>query len=138
MGGKSNGNFKINDDEHGEFSGLVSLKNNGGFSLLRYRFNKIDIKDFTNIVLRVKGDGNKYQFRIKNDATNYYSYIDTFSTNNEWQNITIPLKNMSPVFRGKKLNLNNFSDNKIEEIAFLIGNKIEQNFKLEIDTIYIE
>ena len=139
MGGMSSGNFEINMQGHGEFSGLVSLENNGGFSLLRYRFKEVKIEGFTNVIIRLKGDGSKFQFRVKDDAINYYAYIYPFSTkNNEWQNITIPLKKMIPAFRGRKLDMNNFSANKIEEIAFLIGNRIEQRFKLEIDEIYLE
>lgn len=138
MGGRSNGNFKINKSGHGEFSGTISLKNNGGFSSLRYRFNRKDIQKHQYVTLRVKGDGNKYQFRIKDNANNYYSFIANFETAKDWQNIKVPLSEMYPVFRGRKLNMDNFSSNKIEEIAFLIGNKKEQNFKLEIDTIYFE
>ena len=32
MGGRSDGNFKMNTEGHGEYTGRVSLKNNGGFS----------------------------------------------------------------------------------------------------------
>ncbi|WP_036823215.1 CIA30 family protein [Polaribacter sp. Hel1_85] len=139
MGGKSNGSFKINNHGYGEYSGLVSLENNGGFSSLRYRFKQLKIENFTNVVVRIKGDGNKYQFRIKDDFSNSYSYVYTFLTmNNEWQNIIIPLKEMYPAFRGRKLDMNNFSANKIHQIAFLIGNKIQQKFKLEIDIIYLQ
>ena len=40
MGGRSNGNFELNKNGYGVFSGNVSLENNGGFSSLRYRFDK--------------------------------------------------------------------------------------------------
>lgn len=139
MGGKSNGNFRVNESGFGEFFGIVSLENNGGFSSLRYRFKEINIEGFTNVVIRIKGDGNKYQFRVKDNNDNYYSYIFTFSTKkNDWQNIVIPLKEMFPAFRGRKLDMDNFSANKIEQIAFLIGNKKAQDFKLEIDIIYFQ
>ena len=42
MGGKSNGKFTIDNDGNGVFSGDVSIENNGGFSSLRYQFNKIN------------------------------------------------------------------------------------------------
>ncbi len=45
---------------------------------------------------------------------------------------------MYPTFRGKKLEKSNFSNEYIEEIAFLIGNKNEENFKLIIDNIVME
>ncbi|CAI8333544.1 MAG: Uncharacterised protein [Polaribacter sejongensis] len=139
MGGKSKGNFKLNDNGFGEFSGVVSLENNGGFSSLRYGFEALRIEGLSNIVLKVKGDGNTYQLRIKDAANKSYSYMSEFSTKeNEWQDIRIPLKSMFPVFRGRKLEKDNFSADEIEQIVFLIGNKIGQKFKLEIDTIYLQ
>lgn len=47
MGGRSNGNFEIDSNGHGKFSGEVSLKNNGGFSSLRYNFKTKDVSDST-------------------------------------------------------------------------------------------
>ena len=41
MGGLSSGTFSINQQGNGIFKGAVSLENNGGFSSVRYRFNKI-------------------------------------------------------------------------------------------------
>ena len=38
---------------------------------------------------------------------------------------------MYPSFRGRKLNKSNYSESEIQEIAFLIGNKKEENFKNE-------
>lgn len=137
MGGKSEGKFTLNKDGNGVFSGNVSLENNGGFSSLRYRNSSIKIKNYKNIVLKIKGDGKNYQFRIKDDLDNYFSYVFTFKTGNDWQTITIPLSEMYPSFRGRKLQMDNFSSEKIEEIAFLIGNKKEQSFKLEINKIYL-
>ncbi|QTE23933.1 CIA30 family protein [Polaribacter cellanae] len=138
MGGRSNGNFKINKKGDGVFYGDVSLENNGGFSLLRYRFSSIKVKDFKEVVLKVKGDKKKYQFRVKDKTTNYYSFILTFETNGAWQTIKIPLAEMEPAFRGRKLKMDNFSSESVEELAFLIGNKKEQHFKLEIDKIYLQ
>ncbi len=94
MGGKSNGNFKLNENGFGEFFGNISLENNGGFSSLRYRFPSINVKNFMRVCLKVKGDGKKYQFRIKDKSGNYYSFISTFETNGEWQTIEILLSDM--------------------------------------------
>ncbi len=138
MGGKSTSTFKINSNGHGEFKGTVSLKNNGGFSSIRYRFSKININKHAHIVLKICGDGKKYQLRIKTNSSDYYSYISYFSTSGDWQEIEIPLKDFYPTFRGRKLNKANFSDQSIEEIGFLIGNKKEESFKLMIDKIELK
>ena len=138
MGGRSNGNFKINDTGYGEFSGDVSLKNNGGFSSVRYNFNTLSSSNFKSFQLRIKGDGNPFQFRVKSSNRQRFSYIYTFNTSGDWETISIPFNKMEPAFRGYKLDQPNFDGLQMEEIAFLIGNKKEQSFKLFIDSIIIE
>lgn len=138
MGGKSSGSFELSPEGYGEFKGYISLDNNGGFSSLRYKFDRKSITEFTKVILTIKGDTKKYQFRIKSNSSDYYSYISTFSTNGEWQKIQIPLKSMTPSFRGRKLDQSNFSNEYIEEIAFLIGNKQEEKFQLLIDKIELK
>lgn len=135
MGGVSQGRFQVSPEGFGVFQGHVSLDNYGGFSSLRYNFIKKEVKEYGKIKVRLKGDGKKYQLRIKDKADNYYSYITTFETSGDWEEIKIPLKNLYPSFRGRKLDLPNFTCEYIEEIAFLIGNKKNEDFKLLIDKI---
>ena len=137
MGGRSNGTFTINKDGHGVFKGYVSLENNGGFSSVRHRFNTIDVSAYKKVVIKLKGDGNRYQFRLKSSLRDYYSYITYFETNGQWQTVEIELSQMYPTFRGRRLKMMNFPGEKIEEIAFLIGNKKPQEFELMIDSIQL-
>ena len=138
MGGRSSGTFGLNADGHGVFQGAVSLENNGGFSSVRYRFQKMPTKGSTKVVIQLKGDGKKYQFRIKANSSDYYSYISSFETNGQWQDIEISLKDMYPSFRGRRLDQPNFSADSIEEVAFLIGNKKKEEFKLLLDKIELQ
>lgn len=135
MGGKSAGNFTRNADGTAVFSGSISLDNNGGFSSVRSRFQKIAVAEYTSIVLKLRGDGKKYQFRIKANSGDAYSYIAPFSTSGEWQKIEILLKDMYPSFRGRRLDQPNFSHDYMEEMAFLTGNKKAEDFKLLIEHI---
>lgn len=138
MGGRSAGSFYIDEDGHGVFKGNVSLENNGGFSSLRYRFKKINTTSYTKVVLRLKGDGKPYQFRVKSKASDYYSYISQFKTTDDWVTIEISLADMYPAFRGRRLSIPNYSGDSIEEIAFLIGNKKTEVFNLKIDKISLK
>ena len=138
MGGKSNSSIEIDSNGNAVFSGEVSLENNGGFSSLRHRFEKIDVSNFKKIKIRLKGDGKKYQFRVKSSRFHQYSYISYFQTNGDWQIIEIELTNLKPTFRGRKLAMPNFPGTELEEIGFLIGNKLDESFKLIIDSIIIE
>lgn len=138
MGGRSDGSFKINNASHGEFSGDVSLENNGGFSSVRYNFKTVNASDYESFKIRLKGDGKNYQFRVKSDDNQRYSYIYEFQTSGEWETISIPFKKMKPAFRGRQLNQPNYTGNQMEQVAFLIGNKKEQSFKLLVDKIELE
>jgi len=138
MGGESSGSFTLNDDGHGVFKGRISLANNGGFSSVRYRFQKLDVKEFSKVTVKLRGDGKNYQFRVKANSQDYYSYIAPFSTTGEWQEIAFALDEMYPSFRGRKLDQANFHENFLEQITFLIGNKKEENFNLEIDSIVLK
>ena len=138
MGGRSNGEFKINYEGFGEYSGDVSLENNGGFSSLRYYFDTVDSQDYNTFKLKIKGDGKTYQFRVKDRRYNRYSYIYKFETSGEWQTIEIPFNAMYASFRGYRLDIPNFKGDQMEEIAFLIGNKKAESFKLIIDSISLE
>lgn len=138
MGGRSNGKFKIDNDGNGVFSGDVSLENNGGFSSVRYQFEKINTTKDSKVIIRLKGDGKEYQFRIKNNRNTYYSYITSFKTSGNWETIVFNLKDLYPSFRGQTMNIPNFTGNSIEEIVFLIGNKKNESFNLILDKIEIE
>lgn len=134
MGGRSDGNFSINEWGNGLFEGKVSLENNGGFSSLRHDLSAI-VGNNTKVKITLKGDGKAYQFRIKSSYYERHSYIAEFQTTGNWQEIVIPLSSMYPAFRGRKLSIPNFNSDQIREIAFLIGNKKPESFRLEISKI---
>ena len=138
MGGQSNGEFTINNEGHGVFNGVVSIANNGGFSSLRHRFEKLNISKFETIKIRLKGDGNTYQFRVKPSAFNQYAYTTYFQTSTDWETIEIKLADLIPTFRGRILDMDNFNGNELEELGFLIGNKKNEVFQLIIDNIILE
>ena len=135
MGGRSQGTFTVNSKGVGVFDGYVTTENNGGFSSLRYDFEGLKTSGFTFIVLKLKGDGKPYQFRLKSSNVQRHSYIYTFNTTGLEEEISIPLNEFSPRFRGRTLDLPNFDADQIEQIAFLIGNKTKEYFSLEIKSI---
>lgn len=138
MGGKSNSSFHLNDAGFGVFSGMVSVENNGGFSMVQHHFETKNVSAFAKVYLRIKGDGKSYQFRIKSKLSNSHSYVATFNSGTDWNTIEIPFNQMYPAFRGKTLDIPNYEGEQMEQIAFLIGNKKEEFFKLEIDSIVLK
>lgn len=138
MGGLSQSEFSINSDGHGFFRGKVSLANNGGFSSVQYRFGTVDTSKFSKIQIRLKGDEKSYQFRVKANNSQRYSYIANIKTSGAWETLSIEFSEMYPAFRGRLLDLPNYSGEEMAEIAFLIGNKKEEIFDLEIDYIKLQ
>lgn len=138
MGGISKSSVVLTDDGHARFSGHVSLANNGGFASIQFTksIKRPDEKKF--VVLRVKGDGKRYEFRLKSKLSQYESYVQTFTTSGEWENITLTISDFYPQFRGRKLNFPNFNFERIEQMSFLIANGQEEDFELMIDWIGLE
>jgi hypothetical protein len=135
MGGRSDGRIHLNEEGNAVFSGRVSLENNGGFSSVRYRFDPLPVQDFNGFEIRVRGDGKRYQFRVKSAQQERASYISYFETSGQWENIVIPFADMYPSYRGFRLNQPNYPGLVMQEIAFLIGNEMAEGFSLEIDFI---
>jgi hypothetical protein len=138
MGGQSSSEFFLNKEGHGVFKGLVSLENNGGFSSLRVRFKQKNIEGYKKVLIHLKGDGKRYQFRVKTDKEDQQAYIHYFETTGEWQTIEMILSELEPTFRGRKLMMPNFPTEKLEEAGFMIGNKVNEHFELVIDEIVLE
>ncbi|HET8858787.1 CIA30 family protein [Marivirga sp.] len=135
MGGRSSSNLESSAEGNAIFTGTVSLENNGGFASLQYHFPTKDIKGYTKAIIFLKGDGKKYQFRMKSNLKERASYVYGFKTSGDWETVEIPLSEMEPVYHGRKLDIPNFPAEKIQEVRFLIGNNKEENFRLEIDKI---
>ena len=137
MGGLSKGEFSI-ENNLAVFKGEVSTDNNGGFTMIQNRFKTIVTKNFKGFVIKLKGDGKDYQFRVKSDRYQQYSYVFQFSTSGEWEEISIPFSDLVPRFRGRAVDLPNFDGGQIQEVAFLIGNKRDEPFELLVSAILAE
>lgn len=133
MGGRSSGRFDMHPDGYGHYYGKVSLENNGGFSSVRFRnFGLNKTGRISHFVLKLKGDGKTYQFRVKDDFRDRASYVYSFQTNGEEQVIEIPIEALIPSFRGRRLNMPAFDGGFVDEIGILIGNKKAESFDLKL------
>jgi NADH dehydrogenase [ubiquinone] 1 alpha subcomplex assembly factor 1 len=135
MGGISRSNLLMTSEGYGQFTGHVSLENNGEFASIQLNQSKTIPDETKYIILRVKGDGKQYEFRLKNDLYQSVSYVHPFKTSGEWETIRLAIGEFYPQYYGRKLNSPNFNYKNIEQISFLISNKKEEDFKLLIDRI---
>ena len=137
MGGISNSNI-THEDGVMTFSGNVSLENNGGFASCRTRPFSLDLSEYSHLSLRVRGDGQKYSFRIwTNTRWDGASYVQSFeTTEGEWQEISLPLNEFYPQFRGYRLrDYPALNPSKINQFGILISDKQEGQFNIEVDWI---
>jgi hypothetical protein len=106
MGGVSDSSFQPSDGK-AVFTGNVSTANSGGFASVRTRnFDPaIDLSSYSGIELRVKGDGNRYKFLVRDDdgwdSIGYSHSFDTVA--HEWITVRIPFSSLIPVFRAKTM-----------------------------------
>lgn len=138
MGGLSKSKIFMSNSNTAIFSGNVTLENNGGFASTRTRARPFRLDDYKGIKIRVKGDGNKYQFRIRtDDRFDGVSYRYHFETKvNQWETISIPFNKCVPVFRGRILRDEKaISSSEIQQLGILISDKQTGKFQLEIQWI---
>jgi len=137
MGGRSSSRWLSNSSSTSTFEGFLSLQNNGGFASVRHDLEKIDLTNTEGIYLKVKGDGRKYQFRIRSKASRWANYSQEFKTKEGIdQTFYLPYKDFKAGWRGRSLtDLPILTSRDIKGIGFFLGDKIEGKFKLEVTDI---
>lgn len=141
MGGRSSGGPTVTDGTL-HFSGELSLANNGGFASARTAGRDFDLGDASAVVLRVRGDGRRYQLRLATDAryrgvpVSYGAGFDT--TAGEWIQVRVPLASLEPTVRGSSLQGPPLDTSQVREIGLLIADEREGAFALSVDWIAVE
>ncbi len=140
MGGLSQSSMRWSEDGYAVFTGRVSLANNGGFASTRTRGLDLKTKEYKGFKIRIKGDGRVYKMRARTD--NQYdgvTYSADFQTEtNAWQEIAIPFEDFRPTFRGRTLkDQPPLQGLPLRQLGFLISDKQEGIFKLEIEWIAV-
>jgi hypothetical protein len=138
MGGLSEGHIEMNEEGHAVYRGDISLANNGGFSSLRYRPEPMELSGEKELVLRIKGDGKRYQFRLKSRAGDAHSYVQYYETSGDWETVRLPLSEFYPSFRGRTLARPNYPAESLAEFGILFGNKKAESFHLLIDWVGLD
>lgn len=138
MGGESGSRFYRNPDSTGTFEGFLSTENSGGFASVRTFLSERNYSAYTGIRLRVRGDGKRYSFRIRNDdrfdGIVYKSDFDTIS--GEWMEFSLPFSEFKAAFRGRTVDGTHPIDaSNIVQIGILVSKKQVGSFILIVDWI---
>lgn len=134
MGGVSRSRLML-DAEEGTalFTGDLSLENSGGFASVRRAVSGLGKAD--TVLLRVKGDGRRYQFRVRTDERLAgVSYRASFETRaGEWIDVELPAAEFRPQYRGRAVQgVPPLDLAEARQIALLIGDKRPGPFRLEV------
>jgi NADH dehydrogenase [ubiquinone] 1 alpha subcomplex assembly factor 1 len=139
MGGVSTSSFRLTNGV-AVFQGKVSLENNGGFASARSLPARHDLPGGDTFVVRVRGDGRRYKFTART-APSFDSaiYQCTFTTKKgEWEEHRLPFKQFVATFRGRVLSGEPpLEAAKVTSVGFLISDKQEGPFKLEVAWIKV-
>jgi monofunctional biosynthetic peptidoglycan transglycosylase len=140
MGGVSQGRFRITDARTMEFSGNLSLENNGGFASVRTKPTALDIKSGDTLVVRVKGDGRDYMVNIYTKSRRMaFSYRADLSTEqDQWQEIHLPLGRFEPTSFGRVVaGMGAVDPDQINGLGFMLSDKKPGAFRLEIESVKV-
>jgi monofunctional biosynthetic peptidoglycan transglycosylase len=140
MGGVSDGRFKLTADGILEFSGKLSLENNGGFASVRTKPTDLDINAGDTIVVRVKGDGREYVLNIytksRRMAFSYRAPLPT--TKDEWTEVSVPLDEFIPTAFGRRVQgMGPVEPDQINGLGFMLSDKKPGAFKLEVGWVKV-
>ncbi len=138
MGGISSSSMEVTANGTGVFAGHLSLENNGGFASVRTIPAASDLSGFAGLALRVRGDGRRYQLRLRTDSGfDGLAYRAEFDTEPDvWITVVLPFDTFVPTFRGYvPRNAPPLDTGTIRQLGLLIGDKREGAFRLEIQRI---
>ena len=136
MGGISKSKLSMSDENNLMFTGYLSLENNGGFASTRHRFKEQTLASVKSFKIKLKGDGNSYKLRIRQNNRRASYSADFVSTKDKWTELEILIKDFKPTWRG--FTYSDYPDldiEKISELGIQISDKQEGEFMLEIEYI---
>jgi monofunctional biosynthetic peptidoglycan transglycosylase len=136
MGGRSTSDVERSDGTL-RFTGHVSLENNGGFASTRTDLEPVDLSAFDGVALRVRGDGRRYQFRLRMRPRDRIAYKAEFHTRpDEWIEVRIPFDDFRPTFRGRRpRDAPPLDPSTLGQLGFLIADKRAGPFTLQVERI---
>jgi len=136
MGGRSKGVSFVTEASHLLFKGQISLENNGGFSSIRTFGETQDLSSYDGIELKIKGDGRKYYLTSRCSGSSRLAFWSPIQpTKNEWFTMRIPFKSFYATSLGRKTAGVELDLENITSLGFMLYDKKEGKFQLEIESI---
>lgn len=135
MGGRSVSRWRLDPEGFGVFEGLVSLANGGGFASVRAALENTDLSGHAGVVIRVRGDGQRYRLTLRNDRrfSGVNHMHDFTATDAGWAELFLPFEGFRPSLRGRTpRNAAPLDPAKIRQMGLMIAERQEGPFHLEV------
>lgn len=118
------------------FAGTLSLENNGGFASARRSIGQ-QVNGLASIVMRVRGDGRRYQLRLRQDNNwDGVAWRQEFDTSDQWQHVTFDVNDFIPVFRGRTVPGHEPIDTaRVEQLGLMLADGQSGGFTLDVNDI---
>lgn len=121
-----------------DFSGTLSLENNGGFSSIRSAGPSLNLDRYDGISMRFRGDGRSYIVTIATDyrirAGSYETALSTVA--GEWTTVRLPFEQFTATSYGRPVRGAPVLDNSnIRSVGVMLADKRAGSFHLQIDRI---
>jgi NADH dehydrogenase [ubiquinone] 1 alpha subcomplex assembly factor 1 len=141
MGGISDGRFRMTAQKTLEFSGTLSLENNGGFASIRTKPAELGLNAGDTIVVRVKGDGREFVLNLytksRRMAFSYRAPLPT--TKDEWTEVKVPLADFIPTSFGRRVQgMGPVEPDQINGLGFMLADKNPGPFQLEVGWVKVQ
>jgi monofunctional biosynthetic peptidoglycan transglycosylase len=138
MGGVSEGRFRITEAGRLEFSGNISLENNGGFASMRSSPRLLGLRPGDVILVRLRGDGRRYLLNLyvpgSRTAFSYRAGIQT--TGDEWTEVRIPVERFRASLFGRQVD-DPVEVERVHSLGFMLSDGKPGPFRLEIESITV-
>lgn len=136
MGGLSKGHVELQAKAL-RFYGLISTDNNGGFTSVYSAPIKLS-KSIEAISITIKGDGNRYQLRVRSNVMGreLVYKVDFLTKTKQTETYRFLFSDFKASFRGSLVvDAPDLKANTVTQVGFLIAPKQKKIFLLSVDKI---
>lgn len=132
MGGISQSQVALDERQHLQWHGQVSLERNGGFSSVRHQFSGLDLQQYQGLCLLLQGDNKTYKLNLANTLTSSSPRFQArFQASDSLHLIYVPFACLHASVRGTQVSAA-FNPGDVRLLGFLIADKQAGPFHLSV------
>jgi monofunctional biosynthetic peptidoglycan transglycosylase len=138
MGGVSEGRLRVTEAGTLEFTGRLSLENNGGFASIRSMPRALGLRPGDVIQVRLRGDGRRYHLNLyvpgSRTAFSFRASIQT--AEGEWMEARLPVERFRASWFGRPVD-DPLEAERVHALGFMLSDGKPGPFRLEIGSIRV-